>query len=150
MVGISVAAYRWEARQGPAICQICGRDIPEQTAYRLQTSEGTIRACCPSCAMHYMLHHPNTVRQAWASDFVSGRMIPAGTAYYDEGGDVQYCTASNAPIEREPQGIRVRVYDRCLPTLVAFASRDEAESYRRKHGGRILTYNEALESVRAQ
>ena len=53
-------------------------------------------------------------------------------------------------MEREPEGVRVRVYDRCLPTLVAFATRDEAETYRQQHGGRILTYTEAVESVRAQ
>lgn len=150
IVGVSLTAYRWEALRRPAICQICGREIPKQTAYRMDTATGTIKACCPTCAMHYMLHHPGTVHAAWAWDYGSGRMLPAATAYYDEGGDVQYCTARQPPVERGPQGISMRVYDRCLPTLVAFATRDEAEAYRRQHGGRVLTYDQALESVRNQ
>ena len=143
-------AYRKAAPAHPALCQICDRHIPKQTAYRLDTASGTIKACCPSCAMHYMLHHPGTIRQAWATDFNSGRMIPALAAYYDEGGDKQYCTAHQPAAERGPQGVRQRVYDRCLPVLVAFANRDEAEAYRTEHGGRILTYDEAVQRLRGE
>lgn len=150
VAGVSFIAYRRAALAHPALCQICVRNIPKQTAYRLDTAKGTIKACCPSCAIHYMLHHPGAIREAWATDFDSGRMIPAATAYYDEGGDVQYCTAHQPAVEREPQGVRQRVYDRCLPVLVAFSTRDEAEAYRTRHGGRLLTYAEAVESLRSQ
>ena len=150
VVAIALVAYRLETVRGSPLCQICGRDIPAQTAYRMETTSGTINACCPACAMHYMLHNPDDVRQAWASDFSTGRLIDAKSAYYDEGGDVQYCTASHPPVERGTEGISERVYDRCLPTLVAFASRHDAEAYRQAHGGRILTYDETLASLRGK
>jgi hypothetical protein len=150
VVGVAFLAYRWEAPLQPALCQVCSRPIPQQTAYRMETARGVIHACCPRCAMHAMIDHPGTVRRAWATDFDSRRLIPAETAYYDEGGDAQYCTVGHEPVERGPEGVRVRVYDRCLPTLVAFATRDEAETYRQQHGGRVLTYAEAVESVRSQ
>ncbi len=150
MVGVSLIAYRWQAKGQTAICQICGREVPRQTAFRLETAGGTINACCPTCAMHFMLHHPGDAQQAWATDFDSGRQIPAATAYYDEGGDVQYCTAHHAPVERGPLGLNTRVYDRCLPTLVAFKDHAQAEAYQKLHGGRVLTYAQALESVRSQ
>jgi hypothetical protein len=147
VAGLSYFAYLKIVPAQPAACQICDRHIPKQTAYTLETKTGTVKACCPACAMHYALHHPGEVREAWATDFNSGRMIPAKTAYYDGGGDVQYCTAHMPPVERGPQGVSERVYDRCLPTLVAFASRDEAEAYRQKHGGRVVTYDQALASL---
>ena len=50
-------------------------------------------------------------------------------------------------MERTTMGVQVRTYDRCLPTLVAFATQDEAEAYRRQHGGRVVTYNEAIEDT---
>lgn len=53
-------------------------------------------------------------------------------------------------VEREPQGVAVRAYDRCLPTLVAFKTRSEAEDYRKQHGGRVLTFAEAMKSVQEQ
>ena len=148
IVGASLLAYRWEASSRPAICQICARDISKQTEFRMQTDHGAITACCPTCALHYLWHHPGSVRQALATDFASGRMIPAASAYYDEGGDVQYCTARHPPVERGPEGVSRRVYDRCLPPLVAFKTRAEAETYQKEHGGRVLDYAQALQSVK--
>lgn len=150
MSAVSVLTYRWEAARHPTVCQICQRNIPKQTAFRMDTGEGSITACCPACALHYMLSHADDVRKALATDFNSGRMIPATTAYYDEGGNVQYCTAMHPPVERGTQGVTMRVYDRCLPTLVAFQTTQAAEAYRQQHGGRVLSYSQALASVREQ
>jgi hypothetical protein len=150
LAGFSFLAYRKIIPAQPVLCQICDRHIPKQTAYNLDTSSGTVKACCPACAMHYVMHHQGEVHGAWATDFNSGRMIPAKTAYYDGGGDVQYCTAHMPSVERGPQGVSERVYDRCMPALVAFASRDEADAYRQKHGGRVVTYEEALASLRSE
>jgi hypothetical protein len=150
LLSASFTAYRWETRNALATCQVCGRLIPKETAFQMGTAHGSLEACCPSCAMHFMLSHPGFVRKALATDFTSGRMISAASAYYDEGGDVRYCTLHKPPMERGPQGVSERVYDRCLPVLVAFASRDAAEAYRRQHGGRILTYDETLASLRGE
>lgn len=150
-VGVGFLAHRWEATARPAFCQICGRAIPKQTAFRIVTAHGSIWTCCARCAMHHIIDHMGEVRKIWATDLDSGRLIPAQSAYYDEGGDVQYCTLQHPPIERVPdQGVRMRVYDRCLPVLVAFATKDEAEAYREKHGGRVVTFNQSLQDVRRQ
>jgi hypothetical protein len=146
---VALVAYRWEASKQPLVCQICGRDVPKQTEFHVDTADGTLTACCPRCAMHYMLDHPSQIRGARATDYATGHVIEAKSAYYDEGGDLQYCTLHKPTVERGPDdGVRMRVYDRCLPVLVAFASRDEAEAYSRQYGGRVLTYEQALESVR--
>ena len=150
-VGVAFLAHRWEASKQPTVCQICGRMIPRQTAFRIDRARGTIYACCPRCAMHHMIDHPGEARKEWATDLDSGHLIPAQSAYYDEGGDVQYCTRQHPAMERVPdQGVKMRVYDRCLPVLVAFADKDEAEAYREQHGGRVVTFNQALEDVRNQ
>lgn len=150
MAAAGFVAYRLESPRAPALCQVCDRPIMRQTAFRMETKKGTIEACCPACAIHYMIDHAGTVNDTQATDFTSGRMIPAKSAYYDEGGDVQYCTLHRPAMERSPQGVSERVYDRCLPVLVAFASRDAAEAYRQQHGGRILTYDETLASLRSE
>lgn len=150
-VGAGFLAHRWEGPKVPTVCQICGRNIPKQTAFRIDTSHGTIYACCPRCAMHHIIDHPGEAHKEFATDLDSGRMIPAKSAYYDEGGDVQYCTRPNPAIRRVPgQGVETRVYDRCLPVLVAFANKDEAEAYRKMHGGRVVTFGQALQDVRNQ
>ncbi|MEJ2007593.1 MAG: hypothetical protein P8Z30_05440 [Acidobacteriota bacterium] len=151
IVATGYLAHRLETPKVPAVCQICGRGISRQTGFRIETAHGTIYACCPSCAMHHMINHPGEARKELATDFNSRRLIPARSAYYDLGGDVQYCTRRNPSIKRVPgQGVEMRVYDRCLPVLVAFANKDEAEAYRRQHGGRVVTFDQALQEVRNQ
>jgi hypothetical protein len=98
--------------------------------------------------MHYAEDHPGKIKKLWATDLTSGESIPADTAYYDEGGNIEYCAMHGAAVQRQPQGVSVRDYDRCLPTLVAFKTRPEAETYQKEHGGRVLNYAEAVQSVK--
>jgi len=150
LAGVILFAYHSRSSKQPLLCQVCGRVVPKQTEFRIETTHGNLIACCPRCAMHYMLDHSNEVRGARATDYASGRLIDAHSAFYDEGGDVQYCTRLAPAVERGPNdGTRLRTYDRCLPVLVAFAARPEAEQYRDEHGGRVLTYDQALQSVGA-
>jgi len=98
--------------------------------------------------MHYELVHPGATERAFARDFNTGAEIPAEKAFYVEGGDQEYC-AHVRPVERrEPQTTAELAYDRCTPPLVAFASSEEAGKYRAAHGGRVLDYSAARESVR--
>ena len=57
---------------------------------------------------------------------------------------MQYCTHGDQPMTREPNGVSMREYDRCLPTLAAFKTPQAAEAYQQQHGGRVLSYAEAL------
>jgi hypothetical protein len=146
---VAVLAYRHETRPSADLCRVCQRGLHTGLVYRLEMMNGTSEeACCPRCGMHFALNHPGTVRQAWATDFASGARILAPSAYYVEGGDEEYCTMHNQPVARGPQGVSVLAYDRCLPTLVAFRGEQDAEVYRRRHGGRVVTYDAALKDVR--
>jgi hypothetical protein len=144
----SFLAYRYERAPDTNRCAFCQRIVAPATAYRLRVGDRVQTACCPRCALHYTLNHPGVVREAHATDFDSGEALPAESAYYVEGGDVEYCTHGAQPVEREPQGVSVRAYDRCLPTLVAFKTQEHAVTYRKQHGGRVLDYAQAVESVK--
>jgi hypothetical protein len=39
-------------------------------------------------------------------------------------------------------------YARCLPTLAAFKTRAEAETYQKEHGGPVFNYAHAVHSVK--
>ena len=146
LVGAAVLHYE-SGRLGP-FCQVCGRAVHAGMGYRLELAARSEIACCPRCAMHYDLSHPGTVKQAYARDFYTQAEILAEKAFYVEGGNEVYC-AHVQPLDRkEAQGSAVLVYDRCTPSLVAFATEDGANKYRAKHGGRLLNYADARESVR--
>ena len=146
--GASYLAYRYETRSSPNFCNICNRPIHAGMAFLVQTDGHTEHACCPRCGMHYAVNHSDKVQKVWATDLNSGESIPGETAYYDEGGNIDYCAAHGEAVQRQPQSVSVREFDRCLPTLVAFKTRGEAETYQKEHGGRVLTYAEAVQSVK--
>ncbi len=151
VLAIAVAAwmaYRYEARPSAEVCQVCGRKVHAGMNYRLETVHGSEGACCPRCGMHEQVERSGLVKRAWATDFDSRELIPAEAAYYVEGSDTGYCTMGEMPVQREVQGVSVRTHDRCLPALVAFKTRSAAEAFQSRHAGRVLDYQEALESVK--
>jgi hypothetical protein len=142
-------AFRSVSRPPQDLCRVCERGLHAGVTYRLELSAGHEDACCPRCGMHYEIEHPGAVKKAWATDLTTGEFVAAQSAYYVEGGDVEYCTMHSTPVEREPQGVRVREYDRCLPSLVAFRTQQEAEAYQKRHGGQVFDYRQAMERVKA-
>ncbi len=146
---VALLAYRHVGTESAKVCALCERTIHPGMSFRLSTEEGTLRACCPRCGMHYTHQHSGAVTQALATDVNTMEQIPAESAYYVEGGRLEYCTLHQEAVRRtEQSGTVVRRFDRCLPNLVAFETRADAEAYRSRYSGRVLEYEEALESVR--
>ena len=145
-------AYRYEQRRDRSgMCPYCDRMVHSATAYRLKVGDRVVEACCPRCGMRAQVNQEHEKGGTeWATDLNTGENIPAESAVYVEGGDVQYCAHGEPPMAREPHGASTREYDRCLPTLVAFKTPQEADVYQERHGGRVLSYAQALASVRQQ
>ena len=133
------------------MCPFCDRMVHPSTAYKLMVDGHELAACCPRCGMHAQVNQEQgKAGQAWATDVTTGESVAAEAATYVEGGNVQYCTHGDQPMTRQPNGVSMREYDRCLPTLAAFKTPQEAETYHQQYGGRVLSYAEALDSVRKQ
>lgn len=145
---VGAVVLRYEAERSNQICQVCKRPVHAGMGYRLVLADGSKTACCPRCGMHFDLLHPGTVRQALAKDFYTGVEIPSEKASYVEGGNEQYCSHVQPMERKQPESSAELAYDRCTPTLVAFATEAGAQKYQREHGGRLLNYSQARESVR--
>ena len=148
MAVVSVWAYRHVTRPPEDLCRVCDRPLHAGVTYRMELASGTESACCPRCGMHYQIERPGAIKKAWATDLDSGEFIPAESAYYVEGGDIAHCAVHSGALQRAPQGVSVREFDRCLPTLVAFRTKQEAEGYQRQHGGQVLNYQQAMNEVK--
>jgi hypothetical protein len=97
--------------------------------------------------MHFQTTNANRVRAAWATDYATGEKIGSEHAFYVEGSDLMTC-CSATPLKRELERTYELVWDRCLPSLIAFKTQAEAQQFRQQHGGRLLDYVEAVESVK--
>ena len=66
-----------------------------------------------------------------------------------EGSDLMQCCGSTTM--RADSGMICEThYDRCLPSLVAFANLPSTRVYQQEHGGRLLDLAEAITSVARQ
>jgi hypothetical protein len=140
---LAAAAYLLYVNQPPA-CAVCHRPIHQATFYRIHLSSGEIEdICCPRCGLHFQLGRTD-IAGAEAADFVTGERFQASEAYYVENSSVHLC-CSEDPVEKDWSGTQYSLtWDRCLPSLVAFKSREEAAAFVRQNGGVFKSYEELL------
>jgi hypothetical protein len=130
---------------GKPICEVCKRVIHAPTSFRIARPDGAMGVvCCPRCGLAAVIQNGGRVLDA--VDFTTKKRVGASEAIYLEGSDImECCTAAGF---RSDQGAYLEMeHDRCMPSLLAFARREDAETVRQKHGGNILSFKEASQSV---
>jgi hypothetical protein len=135
MICVALVAGCGQPRRSCAVCQ---RDECKGMAFRVTLNNGkTIETCCPRCALHYLETNHVRARQMEATDFATGTWVDATRAVYVSDSDVHPCAALET--RRDPQGCCLaKTYDRCLPSLVAFADREQAATFQKVHGGQCV------------
>jgi len=96
-------------------------------AFRVTLENGkVVETCCPRCALHYL---------------ETNHLIAASRAIFVSDSDVH--PRATPETRRDPQGCcMMKTYDRCLPSLVAFAGKDDAAVFQKEHGGQLVAFQE--------
>lgn len=126
------------------VCAVCGRPECRALVFSIHLEDGkTVRACCPRCGLHYIETTHAKVASLTARDFQTARAIDATQAIYVDGSDVTPCMSMGSTAPKDDYGGVPRpVYDRCTPSLIAFASREDARRFADVHGGMLRTFDE--------
>ena len=140
-----VGSYVYTHLEAESVCQACHRAIHGETYYRVFLDGGEIEhVCCPRCGLRFQQGRDDVVG-ADASDFHTQERIDAERAFYVEDSAVVLCRHDER-LKEDRTGVQYQLtWDRCLPSLVAFSSREAAEAFRNDSGGVIKTYAELLE-----
>jgi hypothetical protein len=130
---------------GKPVCEVCKRVIHTETAFRIARPDGSAKStCCPRCGLTSVIHNGGQALDA--VDFTTRKRVAAAAALYLEGSDIMECCTGTG--FRSDEGAYQKMeYDRCMPSLLAFARREDAEMVRQKQGGSILSFEEARQSV---
>jgi hypothetical protein len=122
---------------------VCGRDECTALAFRVEYADGgSVTTCCPRCASHAVAEAGGReVSRLKARDFATGREVDARAAFYVDGSDVEHCMSRREAPSPE-SCCRVLAYDRCLPSLIAFGTRESATAFAAEHGGTIRPFEE--------
>lgn len=136
--------YVYLELEGEPVCDVCRRPLREQTSFRIELKDGaTEQVCCPRCGLRFMSGRDD-VLAAEAADYETGERLAARKAFYVEGSSVHLCCGDLT--EKDRSGAQYDlVWDRCLPSLIAFETREEAEAFSRLNGGVVKAYGELLQ-----
>lgn len=127
-----------------ATCPQCGRDQCNNLTFTIQLVDGKrVETCCPRCGLHYIASSRPAVAGLSVRDFETAEQIDADRASFVEGSDITPCITMHAPGPSDERGCCFnQVYDRCLPSLLAFHSKAAAEGFAREHGGVVKRFAE--------
>ena len=130
-----------------AFCQIDGRPIHAPMRTLVEVNGKRIYTCCPRCPLTLESQTGAKVRLVEVTDYITGRQIPASQAYFVDGSDVEICSTPRA----RPQGEQLpyeRMFDRCAPSLIAFADEGQTRAFMAQHGGVLRRLGELEHEVK--
>ncbi len=137
--------WRWWTAPPPGSCPVCHRHEHKESLVRFQAAGGkAMEVCCLSCALTYSRQTGKPIAILSVTDHETGKPLAPDAATLVVGSDVSPCIHTTAQVGPERETYRVR-WDRCLPSVLAFASRAAAEAFRAEHGGSLRTVREMLE-----
>jgi len=146
VLGVSAGAgasrvWRWWTAPPAGYCPICRRPQHRESLVRFQAEgEGVTEACCLSCALSYGRQTSKAVTILSVTDHERGTPLDPNKATFVVGSDVSPCTHLHDGMQVGPERETYEVrWDRCLPNVLAFASRESAEAFRTQHGGHLQT-----------
>lgn len=108
-------------------CRICGMWIDQymHTRHVLTAPDGArISFCSFTCAAKYLKRHEQETNKLQVADYRTAELVDAKEAFYLLGSDAPPVMSNTS--------------------IIAFASIEAAESFRKLHGGRIMTFPEVL------
>ena len=139
VLGTGTSCSRSRAR-----CPECGRAECANLTFGIRLDDGKkVDTCCPRCGLRFVATRGLHVTSMTVRDFDRAVSLEAGIAFYVEGSDITPCTAREQDAPKDERGCCLKpIYDRCLPSLIAFESRSRAEAVAREHGGIVKTFAE--------
>lgn len=112
------------AEPSPNQCAMCGKPVSERTLFIVQLESGEQkRACCAHCGL-MIQNHAKGFQQSLTTDYLRGHILSAGQAVYLLNSEMAVC---------------------CMPSVLTFGSRQDAEKFQKGFGGKIANMQEAVE-----
>lgn len=145
-LAVGLAYYFWPAQE--QLCPVCQRPIHRATSYYVTLGNGkTVELCCPRCGLRFQ-EDGGDVRSVKVTDYESGKQLDPDKAVYVEGSSVHPC-CTQEEIMKDQAGMEYeRTWDRCLPSVIAFASKEAARRFQTQNGGELRTHEQLLAEIR--
>jgi hypothetical protein len=134
-------------RQPPAFCQISGRPIHANMITYAEVDGKKVYACCARCVLTLAEETGKTVRILEVTDYATGRRLAARDAYFVDGSEAHICAGPRLEVD-ESRTPYYRIFDRCEPSVLGFASEQRAREFAAQHGGAVKRLDQLMQEVR--
>ena len=141
------AWYAWR-QQRPEHCELSGRVIHENMRTIVRIDGKTIHACCPRCPITAARQTNAKVEFVRVTDYVSSQPLDPAEAYYVSESRITVCRAPRIKLD-EARTPYVQLFDRCGPSLLAFAREDEARAFMAENGGNLKRLPDLMREMAA-
>jgi hypothetical protein len=95
--------------------------------------------CCPACALTAHRQSGHAVRVLRFTDFETGAPLDPQRAVLVRDSDQNLCMHAHPMIDQEKQAQSTH-FDRCSPSILAFASEQAAAKFAAAHGGHVESF----------
>jgi hypothetical protein len=124
-----------------ATCHACGRPVHEQVL-TIGLDDGHRETyCCLACALTHHQQSGDAVEIVELRDYDTGRHLSPEEAFLVRESDVNVCMRHPMLSDREGSSSTME-FDRCTPSMIAFATRERAQEFQHRHGGILLPFSE--------
>jgi len=137
----------WLHRSSGSSCDACQRPIHLRSK-AVGVVDGKQQSfCCPACALTAHRQTGKAVEIRQLTDFDTDTSLNPSSAFIIVGSDTNHCTAGHVMVDPDKQPSRL-AFDRCNPSMIAFAGRAAAEKFMSRHGGTLHAFTELEASYR--
>jgi hypothetical protein len=146
-VGLALAYSAWQLRTSfdSQYCYACGRPVHARMRTIGLVNGAKEIFCCPTCAFSLHEQTGESVRITGLADFSTAKKLDPGQAVMVEGSDLNLCVRDHVLVSQNKQ-ISPMEFDRCSPSMIAFAGRQEADRFAGEHGGIVVSFAELAAS----
>ncbi len=132
------------------VCPFSGRGIHPQTRALVTIGGQKYETCCLRCAIIEAQQTGKPLRVLSVADFETTKLLDPDKAWYVEGSQVNFCM-SMSPAAQSPgrESVYVRAFDRCSPSVYAFANEQQARAFIAQRGGALRSLDDLQQESKA-
>jgi hypothetical protein len=142
--------YGWGRVREASLCPLCHRPICTDTAFSAVLDGREVRVCCPRCWMTFFHMAGGSVQQPMATDYATGKLCHAEGCVYVEGSDILPCCSAGIIVGTSDKVPACKCFDRCLPSVIAFAQSSDALTFSKRHGGVVISYQTLMHEAESR
>ena len=127
-------------------CYACNRPIHAHSKTVAFIGGRSRLFCCPACALSQHQQTGKPIRVTQLTAFPTGKALSPDNAYVVRASDLNMCERTKELVDGDKRAADLR-YDRCAPSLIAFAERSDAVQFAREHGGEVMPFSQAAAAL---